>query len=149
MAADQYAYWGPLTGYNSPALYEAFLEQAAHSLTLPRVLVAMAPTTFLGSVNLLTNEMTARPQLTPWLGQLFVPERHRAKGIGTKLLGAAISYVDSLGYSQLFLFTSGTLPDYYRKRGWTDVEDVAYLGKVRTIMCFDTISNCVTPNSAR
>lgn len=149
MAADQYDYWGPLTGYESPAHYEAFLEQAAHSLTLPRVLVAMTHTTVLGSVNLLMNEMTVRPQFTPWLGQLFVPERHRAKGIGTKLLNAAISYVECLGYNQLFLFTSGTLPDYYRKRGWTDVEEVTYLGKARTIMRFDTKRNssCVTPNS--
>jgi predicted N-acetyltransferase YhbS len=138
MAADQYDYWGPLTGYASPASYEALLEQAAHSLTLPRVLVAMSHTSLLGSVNLLTNEMTVRPQFTPWLGQLFVPESHRAKGIGTGLLNAAISYVAGLGYSQLFLFTSGTLPDYYRKRGWTDVEDVIYLGKARTIMRFDT-----------
>jgi GNAT superfamily N-acetyltransferase len=146
MAADQYDYWGPLTGYSSPALYEAFLEQAAHSLTLPRVLVAADHTTLLGSVNLLTNEMTVRPQFTPWLGQLFVPESHRAKGIGTRLLNAAISYVDSLGYSQLFLFTSGTLPDYYRKRGWTDVEEVTYLGKARTIMRLNTkrISNRAT-----
>ncbi len=151
MAADQYDYWGPLTGFGSPALYEAFLEQAAHSLTLPKVLVATVHTTLLGSVNLLMNEMTIRPQFKPWLGQLFVPESHRAQGIGTKLLGAAIAYVDSLGYNQLFLFTSGTLPDYYRKRGWADVEDVTYLGKVRTIMRFDTkrISNSVTANSAR
>jgi len=35
---------------------------------------------------------------------------------------------------QLFLFTSGTLPDYYRRRGWTEVEDVSYLGRLRTIM---------------
>jgi len=81
--------------------------------------------------------MTIRPQFTPWLCQLFVSESHRAKGIGAKLVDAAISYVGSLGYGQLFLFTSGTLPDYYRKHGWTDVEEVSYLGKERTIMRFD------------
>jgi hypothetical protein len=137
IAADQYGYWGPLTGYGSPILYEAFLEQAANSLTLPRVLIATTNASLLGSVNLLANEMTIRPQFTPWLGQLFLPENHRAKGTGTKLLDAAISYVKGLEYRQLFLFTSGTLPSYYRKRGWTDVENVTYLGKARTIMRFD------------
>jgi GNAT superfamily N-acetyltransferase len=82
-------------------------------------------------------EMAIRPQFTPWMGQLFVAENHRAKGTGTRLLHAAISYVHGLGYNQLFLFTSGALPDYYRKRGWTDIEDVTYLGKTRTIMRFD------------
>jgi len=88
----------------------------------------------LGSVNLLTNEMAVRPQFTPWLGQLFVSESQRSRGVGATLIDAAASYVEQLGYRQLFLFTSGTLPDYYRNRGWSDVEDVAYLGQVRTIM---------------
>jgi GNAT superfamily N-acetyltransferase len=134
---EQYEYWGPLTGHSSPSLYEDFLARAAHSLTLPRVLLATTPDAFLGSVNVVTNEMAVRPQFTPWMSQLFVTKRHRAEGTGTKLLNAAISYVDSLGYDELFLFTSGTLPGYYRKRGWIDVEDVTYLGKQRTIMRFE------------
>jgi GNAT superfamily N-acetyltransferase len=137
LAADQHEFWGPLTGYDSPAAYEAFLEQAANSLTLPRVLLATSDTGFAGSVNLLTQEVTIRPQFTPWLGQLFVTESGRAEGIGTRLLNAAIAYIGGLGYGQLFLFTSGTLPAYYRKRGWTDVEEVSYLGRMRAIMRFD------------
>jgi GNAT superfamily N-acetyltransferase len=131
---DQYGYWGPLTGYGSPTLYKEFLERAAYSSTLPRVLLATTADALLGSVNLLIRELTIRPQFTPWMGQLFVSESHRTKGTGTKLLNAAISYVGSLGYDQLFLFTSGTLPDYYRKRGWVDIEEVTYLGKERIIM---------------
>jgi GNAT superfamily N-acetyltransferase len=136
IAADRYEHWGSLTGYGSPKPYETFLEQAAHSLALPRVLVTTIGTALLGSVNLLANDMPIRPQFTPWMGQLFVAESQRANGTGTKLLEAAISYIRGLGCGQLFLFTSGTLPSYYRKRGWTDVETVSYLGKERTIMRF-------------
>jgi GNAT superfamily N-acetyltransferase len=134
IAADQFAYWGPLTGHGSRSAYEQFLEQAARGAALPRVLVASIRETWLGSVNLLTNELPIRPQFTPWMGQLFIAEGQRSKGIGASLIDAAASYVAQLGYQQLFLFTSGTLPDYYRNRGWIDVEDVAYLGKVRVIM---------------
>ena len=137
MAADQFGLWGPLTGHASAASYEAFLEQAACSSALPRVLVAGLDGALLGSVNLLTQEMTIRPRLTPWLGQLFVTESQRSKGIGAQLLNAAIAYAGNLGHRRLFLFTSGTLPDYYRKRGWTEIEELSYLGKPRTIMCFD------------
>jgi GNAT superfamily N-acetyltransferase len=140
MVTNQYEHWGPLTGHNSPTLYEEFLEQAAYSLTLPRVLLATTPSALLGSVNLMVQEMAIRPQFTPWMGQLFVTDSYRAKGTGTMLLNAAISYVESLGYNQLFLYTSGTLPNYYRKRGWTEIEDVTYFGKVRTIMRFDISS---------
>jgi GNAT superfamily N-acetyltransferase len=134
IAASQFAYWGPLTGHGSRSSYEQFLQQAAHSTALPRVLIANRHGTLLGSVNLLTNEMPIRPQFTPWMGQLFIAESQRSRGVGAALLDAAAGYVERLGYRHLFLFTSGSLPHYYRSRGWIDVEDVAYLGKVRTIM---------------
>ena len=134
IAADQFAHWGQLTGHSSRRAYEAFLEDAARSSSLPRVLTASLQGTLLGSVNLLANEMTIRPRFTPWMGQLFVAPDNRARGVGAALLASAASYVGELGYRQLFLFTSGTLPDYYRSKGWTDVEDVSYLGRLRTIM---------------
>jgi GNAT superfamily N-acetyltransferase len=134
IAADQFEHWGQLTGFGSRKQYETFLEEAAQSISLPRVLIAHTRGTLLGSVNLLTSEMTIRPQFTPWMGQLFVAEGQRSLGVGAALLDAAASYVERQGYRQLFLFTYGTLPHYYRSRGWSDVEDVSYLGKVRTIM---------------
>jgi hypothetical protein len=134
IAADQFEYWGPLTGHSSQSSYEAFLEQAARSAALPRVLIASMGGMLLGSVNLLTNELPIRPQFTPWMGQLFIAKSRRSNGIGAALIDAAACHVAKLGYHQLFLFTSGSLPGYYRNRGWIDVEDVTYLGKVRTIM---------------
>lgn len=89
-------------------------------------------------MNLVTNEMTIRPQFTPWVGQLFVASDQRSRGVGTAPLASATSDIRDLRYRQLFLFTSGTLPEFYRSKGWTDVEQVSCLGRLRTVMRVET-----------
>ncbi|MDF0518246.1 GNAT family N-acetyltransferase [Bradyrhizobium yuanmingense] len=137
IAALQFAFWGPLTGYDSVADYEQFLCRAARSRQLPQVLVARGGTTLLGSVNLLASEMTMRPALSPWMAQLFVPAGERSRGVGSALIDAALARTAELGYRQLYLYTSGTLPGYYASRGWQAVEELEYLGKTRVVMAYE------------
>jgi len=137
IAALQFALWGPLTGYVSAADYVQFLRRTTGSHQLPEVLVARRGTNFAGSVNLLASEMTIRPALSPWMAQLFVPGTERSQGIGSALVDAAIARAAELGYRRLYLYTSGTLPGYYASRGWQPVEELEYLGKMRTVMAFD------------
>ncbi len=137
IAALQFAFWGASTGYRSAADYEQFLRGIPGSRQLPTVLVARRGTTFLGSVNLLACEMTIRPALSPWMAQLFVAGSERGHGVGRALIDAGIALVGQLGFRRLHLYTSGTLPGYYAALGWIPVEDVEYLGKMRTIMAFD------------
>lgn len=133
----QFEHWGPLTGFASAEAYGAFLREAAGSTHLPKVLVATCSGEFLGSVNLLAAEMATHRHLTPWMGQLFVAPGRRGDGLGGVLLRAAAAHAADLGYDRLYLFTSGTLPRYYRARGWADVEEAHYLGSTRTIMRLD------------
>lgn len=134
IARIQFDHWGPLTGQPSRQAYETFLGEAAAAHGLPTTLVAHRDGVLLGSVNLMAAEMTIRPSLTPWMGQLYVREDARKSGIGGRLVVAAAAEAAALGFPYLYLFTSGTLPAYYRALGWEDVEDVAYLGRMRTIM---------------
>lgn len=134
IARLQFAHWGALTTQPSEEAYAAFLGEAAASPDLPRTFVARRGETLLGSVNVVRNDMTIRPNLTPWLGQLFVLPEARGTSVGERLCAAAAGHAAALGYASLYLFTSGTLPSYYRERGWSDVEEVEYLGRDRTVM---------------
>jgi predicted N-acetyltransferase YhbS len=136
IANVQFSFWGPLTGHPSAAAYERFLRTTSSS-ALPTVLAAARAGQFVGSVNLLAHEMTTRPELTPWMGQLFVFVQDRGAGLGRALVRAAIDHAGALGYRRLHLFTSGTLPQFYVSLGWKPIERVDYLGKMRTIMAFD------------
>ena len=137
IARLQFEFWGPLTGYRSADAYEQFLCKAVRSPDLPAVLVAMDGGTFLGSVNLLASEMTTRPTLSPWMAQLFVVDSERGRGVGNALVSASIDHAGKLGFRRTYLYTSGTLPAYYASLGWQAIEEVEYLGKMRTIMTFE------------
>ncbi|MBV9458527.1 MAG: GNAT family N-acetyltransferase [Bradyrhizobium sp.] len=139
IAAKQFANWGRSTGFGSVEEYERFLCEAAGSRGLPAVLVAKRSEKFLGSVNLLTHEMTTRPMLSPWLAQLFVIVEERGRGVGASLVRACLARFAELGFARVYLYTASatTLPAYYTALGWKTIEETEYLGKMRAVMAFD------------
>ena len=137
LSEAQFELWGPLTGRNTLAEYRELLHLAAKSESLPITLVAVENATVLGSVNILENDLPLRPGLAPWLAQLFVFPDFRRRGAGALLIAGAIAEARKLNRSILYLYTSGTLPDYYERLGWSRLEEIAYLGKLRVIMAYE------------
>ena len=114
------------------------LRSAASGRVLPTTLVAIEDEEVLGSVNLVERDLPVREHLQPWLGQLYVYPAARSSGVGAKLVNAAIGEARCLGESTLYLYTSGTLPDYYERLGWRRKEQLEYLGQERVVMDIDT-----------
>jgi predicted N-acetyltransferase YhbS len=130
--------WGPLTGADSLDGYVALLTGAAAGRTVPSVLVAVAEGEVLGSATLVACDLPARPRLTPWLAQLFVTPARRRAGVGAALVRATLERAKRCGHPRVYLYTSGTLPDYYARLGWQVVERLEYLQRERTVMVHDT-----------
>ena len=136
LSQAQFELWGPLTGRNTLSEYRELLHLAAESESLPTTLVAVENATVLGSVNVLENDLPLRPDIAPWLAQLFVFPSFRRRGAGAVLIAGAIAEAQKLNRPILYLYTSGTLPNYYEKLGWSRMEEIAYLGKRRVIMAY-------------
>ena len=134
LARWHFEYWGPLTGADTLDGYLALLTNAAQGRTVPSVLVAIEGDRLLGSANLVACDLPARPALTPWLAQLFVEPTHRRYGVGAALVRAVLGRAGECGYDRAYLFTSGTLPEYYARLGWRTIERLPYLDKERTVM---------------
>ena len=126
--------WGPLTGADSLDQYVRMLEQSAGSDSVPCVLVALAGAEPLGSASLVRCDMAIRPELTPWLAQLFVTPASRGRGVGAALVNAVARRAERCGFKRLYLYTSGELPRYYERLGWVARERVTYLGRERVVM---------------
>ena len=132
LARWHYDQWGPLTGASSFDGYAALLTAAAASRRVPSVLIA----------NLVTSDLPLRPDLTPWLAQLFVESTRRRDGVGVALVRAVLQRAQQCGYARVYLYTSGTLPEYYGRLGWRVVERLTYLQRERTVMDYDVGATC-------
>jgi N-acetylglutamate synthase-like GNAT family acetyltransferase len=137
IARWQFELWGCLTGSDTLSGYVQLLASATKSDALPRVMLAEEDGNLLGSVNLVVCDCSVRPDLTPWLAQLFIAPEHRKLGAGATLVRAAQDSARDLGFQTLYLFTSGTLPNYYRSLGWWEMETFPYHGRERALMAYD------------
>jgi predicted N-acetyltransferase YhbS len=141
--------WGPLTGAGSLDEYTALLTKTAASRTVPSILVALDGDRLLGSATLLAADLPPRASLTPWLAQLFVDPARRRDGIGAALVRAILDRARACGHARVYLFTSGTLPEYYRRLGWREIERLDYLGRERTVMDHEVAAASFDPARAR
>ncbi len=134
LARWHYKQWGDLTGASTESDYKALLFGNASTRGLPLTLIAMSRDRLLGSVNIVDCDMDIRSELKPWLAQLYVDSPERGRGIGSALVHAAVERSRKLGFGFLYLYTSGTLPAFYERIGWTRRETVHYKEKDRTVM---------------
>jgi len=137
LARWHYDQWGPLTGADSFDGYVALLTKAAESRAVPSVLVAVLKGELLGSANLVASDLPPRPELTPWLAQLFVAPTRRRAGVGAALVRAVLERARQCRHPRVYLYSSGTLPQYYSRLGWQIVERLAYLERERTVLVYD------------
>ena len=134
LAEWHFAQWGDLTGALTEADYQSLISKQTFTEKLPLTLVAVDHGRLLGSVNIVPCDLDILPELTPWLAQLYVHPPERSRGVGSTLVHAATARSQKLGFDHLYLYTSGTLPSFYERIGWTTREAVHYKGKDRTVM---------------
>lgn len=100
---------------------------------LPLALVAFSGDRLIGTVSLKYYDLDLRPDITLWLGGLFVDPPWRGRGVGSMLMQRAVEEARRLNLPSLFLWTHSA-EGLYRKLGWRVVERLDYHGKTIVIM---------------
>ncbi len=93
--------------------------------SLPLALVAFNGDEVLGTVALKPQDLDIRPQLTPWLGGLFVMPEFRGRGIGSLLIINIVEEARRLRLPRLYLWTPSA-ESLYARHGWSLLERTAY-----------------------
>ena len=103
---------------------------------LPLALVALAGAELVGTVSLKHNDLDIRPEISPWLGGVFVIPEWRQRGVASLLMRRAVEEARRLNLERLFLWTASA-ESLYLKLGWQPVERTEYCGKSIVIMQLD------------
>jgi len=100
---------------------------------LPIAWVAHADGQPLGTAALRVHDLESRPDLTPWLGGVYVAPPYRRQGIGAALCAAVEQKAQALGYGELFLFTLDKQA-WYAALGWKAPEPIVWRGHPGVVM---------------
>lgn len=111
-----YDEWDHVTAPNLDAVVEATVGRMNDD-RVPLTLVALRGNECVGTVGLWERDLSARPDLSPWLAALYVHPAARSAGVGGALIEALVATARGLGIGRLYLHTE-TAAEYYRNKGW-------------------------------
>ncbi|MER8772195.1 GNAT family N-acetyltransferase [Mesorhizobium sp. M0960] len=77
---------------------------------------------FLGTASVVTSDMPDRPNLSPWIAEVWVEPEFRKHRIGSRLLEAAEMRAFNAGQRALYLYCTSALRPFYSGNGWTEIE---------------------------
>lgn len=120
-----YGWWGQKEHYTVEAVHESLL----HSLNtdrLPQTFGLFDGDALLGMYQITNADLFVRPDLYPWLANVYLDPAYRGRGLGKLLLSSVPENAAKAGCGELYLFTERT--GFYEALGWT------FLGEVGTFL---------------
>lgn len=118
-----HAWWGVPGGYTKEEIC-AYLSRMVCPNRIPQTYAAYVGGEIAGTYNLSMEDLFVRPDLYPWLCNLYVAPQYRGKGVGRALIESIPRAMADIGLKELYLYTAHE--GLYEKFGWE------YVGPIRT-----------------
>ena len=115
------AWWGEREGFSAQKM-ECYVKHSVCIDRLPQTYLAFVDGVPAGCYQLSMADLEVRPDLYPWLINVYVDKPYRGRGVLRAMLESAATQACGLGLKQLYLFT--THEGLYEKFGWQFVEAV-------------------------
>ncbi|MBQ3055147.1 MAG: GNAT family N-acetyltransferase [Oscillospiraceae bacterium] len=117
-----YRWWGIPRG-ESREQVRYFMAHSVCTERLPQTFVVMSGKSPVGMYQLsMTDDLYGRPDLYPWLINVYVPEEHRGKNLCRFMMERVAETAQKAGLKRLYLYTNHV--GLYEKFGWEFIEEV-------------------------
>lgn len=117
-----YAWWGQSEGYSIDALMQ-YIKHSMQKQRLPQTYGLFLNHTLIGMYQFRFDDLFVRPDIYPWLANVYIDERFRGFGYGKELMQSIyFNAKHHLGFHELFLFTKHI--GFYEKFGWEFISEI-------------------------
>lgn len=100
-----------------------YLEKSLQKKRLPQTYGLFLDGKIIGMFEFTLGDLKARPDIYPWLANVYIDEQHRGKGFGRELLkNVEREAKKNLPFDEMFLYTSHN--GLYEKFGWKFVSEI-------------------------
>ncbi len=122
IAGWMFKWWGEAEGFRYEAI-RCYVEHGFQKKRLPQTYGLFLDDELIGVYQFMQEDLFVRPDLYPWLANVYIDEVHRGKGYG-KILMESIreNAARSLEYDEVYLFTKHI--GLYEKFGWEFVKEI-------------------------
>ncbi len=117
-----YNWWGIKDGYSFEAV-KCFMQHSLQKDRLPKTYGLFLNDTIIGMFQLTYEDLAVRPDIYPWLANVYIDEKYRKMGYSKNLLeGVKNIAQSSLEFNELFLYTKHV--GLYEKFGWKYISQI-------------------------
>lgn len=117
-----YNWWGIKGGYSFEAV-KCFMQHSLQKDRLPKTYGLFLNDTIIGMFQLTYEDLAVRPDIYPWLANVYIDEKYRKMGYSKNLLeGVKNIAQSSLEFNELFLYTKHI--GLYEKFGWKYISQI-------------------------
>ena len=86
----------------------------------------------IGTYQFAYDDLSVRPDIYPWLANVYIDEKYRGKGYGRELLESVFDNAkENINFGEIFLYTKHI--GLYEKFGWAFLEEVDTFKKEQRI----------------
>lgn len=117
-----YAWWGVREGYTREAVRES-MRHSLHDDRLPQTFGLYRNGTLIGMYQFTAGDLFVRPDIYPWLANVYLDAAYRGRGYGRVLLSSVQRNAqDAIDAPYLYLFTEHS--GLYEKFGWRFAKEI-------------------------
>ncbi len=132
-----YDEWHPLYPERTLQDITQYLENRASENKFPLTYVAINKMgEVVGTASLDEDDMDIRPDLSPWVANVYVKNNFRGQGIGVLLMKKILAQAKSLRFKVVYLYTLNKEP-WYTGQGWKKLKNENYRKSLVSVMYYD------------